>query len=660
MSFIAGEGKIVCGIAGFFNLHNNNFTVEINLLEKMQQALTHRGPDGYRIWVDQTEGVGLIHRRLSIMDLSDAGFQPMIDKNRDVLVMCNGEIYNHPQLKQQLENDGYQYQSGSDTETILYAYKKWGIAGLDQLRGMFALLIFDFRTQELFLIRDRIGIKPLYFSLQGGILSFASEIKALWELPWIKKEKNPLGIYHYLTYLVTPAPLTIYQEIYKLPAAYYLKIDKHKKVHFTEWYTPITPALYSQSEYEKNENIHVRTITSMLKESISSHMMSDVPYGVFLSGGIDSSLNVALMSELIDQVKTFNVSFADGPEYSEISWARKVARRFNTDHHEIIISEKEAFDFYQKMVYHQDEPIADCVCIPLYYVSKLLKDAGVTVVQVGEGSDELFCGYTSYVRYLKTYQRYWQRTQRYIPAFAKQALSGLATRFFSDKPNRIDFMSNWAEGKNLFWSGATAFSEEWKRLITYKNSVKFDPILEQIYPGFDQSFNSYAVVEYHLKNLFKLDPHADFLKSMIYLELKQRLPELLLMRVDKMTMATGVEGRVPFLDHIFVEYALNIPTSLKYKNGQTKYILKKSAEKILPQDIIYRPKMGFAAPTQRWFKQGTYFKPFFQELLHTKKNEWETLLNFEALEQLFATNQQQGRDYSVQLWVVQNLVAMEI
>lgn len=651
----------MCAIAGFLNLHNRNFIVDPDLLERMQARLAHRGPNGYRIWLNQDQGLGLIHRRLSIMDLSDAGFQPMIDDERQVLVMCNGEIYNHPQLRQELEGAGYRYRSNCDTETILHAYKQWGIECLTRLRGMFALVIFDFRTQELFLVRDRIGIKPLYFSLQGGILSFASEIKALWELPWISKEKNLLGIYHYLTYMVSPAPFTIFQGIYKMPAGYYARVDASKQVHFVEWYTPLQ-ALGHARDYSASgdEAFHVTKIISMLKDSIASHMMSDVPYGVFLSGGIDSSLNVALMSELTPQVKTFNVSCADGPEYSEIGWARKVARRFNTDHHEIIISEKEAFDFFERMVYFQDEPIADCVCIPLYYVSKLLKDAGVTVVQVGEGSDELFCGYMSYVQYLTLYQRYWRSTQKYIPAFAKRGISSFASQFFSDRPNRRDFIANWAAGRHLFWSGAVAFSEEWKRQIIHKSPVAFDPIIEQIYPGFDQSFSSYAVVDYHLKKLFAHSPQADFLTSMIYLELKQRLPELLLMRVDKMTMATGVEGRVPFLDHRFVEYALTIPTELKYKDGQTKYILKKAAEELLPHEIVYRSKIGFAAPTSRWFKEGIYFRPFFENLFHEKSGEWGELIDMKYSMDLFKKNHQSGRDHSLQLWVLQNLIATQV
>ncbi len=651
----------MCGLGGYFNLKQPSFSCDQQLLEKMQKSLEHRGPNGYRIWLSHEDQLALFHRRLSIMDLSDAGFQPMFDSQRTVAVMCNGEIYNHPQLRKELEGFGYIYYSNSDTETIVYAYKQWGIDAINRLEGMFAIVLYDFLTHELFLIRDRIGIKPLYFSLQNDVVSFASEIKALWQLPWNFKEVNTQGMYHYLTYLATPAPMTLYKNIYKLPAAYYLKVDAKKNITFHNWYTFLRPEIVYDAKQMADESFCIKKIRAMLRNSIEQQMMSDVPYGVFLSGGIDSSLNVALMSEVVGQVKTFNVSFADGQEYSELAWARKIARRFNTDHHEIIIAEKEAFEFFQKMVYHQDEPLADCVCIPLYYVSKLLKDSGVTVVQVGEGSDELFCGYATYGAYIDAYNHYWKNSQRFIPTFAKQGMYYAASTLFPERFNRLDTLKNWADGKSIFWGGATAFSELWKRTLLKHNEFDFavDPIINKIYPEFKQIDSSYTVVDYHMQELNRLNPDADFFTSMAYIELKQRLPELLLMRVDKMTMATSVEARVPFLDHKLVEFAFQIPTSLKYKNGVTKYILKKAAEGILPYDTIYRKKMGFAAPTSRWFKQGSYFKQHFLDTVHSK-TAWSDYFDIQEIDKLFERNQNPNSDFSVQLWVLQNLLAVEM
>jgi asparagine synthase (glutamine-hydrolysing) len=651
----------MCGIAGFLNLYRSNFSLDASLLDDMQRTIAHRGPDGYRIWKDERMQLGIVHRRLSIIDLSDAGFQPLFDTEKTIAVCCNGEIYNHATLRKELESYGYRFQSHSDTEVIVYAYKHWGISFLEKLQGMFAIVIADLKKQELYLVRDRIGVKPFYFSLQGEILSFASEIKALWKLPWISRTINQQGLYHYLTYMVTPAPMTLYQRVYKLPAGFYLKVSSDKKVTFTQWYTPLLSSVSRHSYRYDNEQECIDTIRSLLGQAVQKRLIADVPFGAFLSGGIDSSLIVALMAQYTDNIKTFNVSFSDGPEFSEIEWARKVAKQFNTDHHEIIISEKEAFNFFEKMVYHQDEPLADCVCIPLYFVSQLLKNAGVTVALVGEGADELFCGYSSYARYIDFYNKYWNPSQKFIPAFAKKTMYHCASTLFPGKLNYLDKLKNWSENRSLFWSGAVVFTEEGKKSL-YRSDNYFypDPIVEAVYPGFNQSLDSYAIVDYHLKQLKTQIPSADFLTSMIYLELKQRLPELLLGRVDKMTMATSVEARVPFLDHALVEYAFHMPSHYKYRNGTTKYILKKVAQGLIGDDVIYRKKIGFAAPTMRWFKQGQYFKPYFEQLLHDKKQLWSPYINLDYVHNLFNDNQSNKHEASMHLWTLQNLIACNI
>lgn len=648
----------MCGLAGYANLSNKNFILDNSLLEAMQQVMIHRGPDGCGLWKSSEYQLGLVHRRLSIVDLSDAGLQPMTDKDESVVVCFNGEIYNHRILRQELELLGYTYFSQTDTETILYAYQAWGIKFLERLEGMFAIVLFDIRKNELFFIRDRIGIKPLYFSLQSNIISFASEIKALWCLPWIEKKIKRSALYHYLTYLTTPAPMTLYEGVYKLPAGYFLKFDKQRNYSFHMWYNPIVTPEYDAALL-KNEQFCIDHIRCLLRQSVKKRMMADVPYGVFLSGGIDSSLNVALMAENTDKVKTFNVSFSDGPEYSEVVWARKVAQHFNTEHHEIVIQEKEAFDFFEKMVYHQDEPIGDCVCVPLYYVSKLLKDSGVTVVQVGEGSDELFCGYEAYARSLQLY-RMWKATQYLVPNKLKRGLYQCAEALFPHKKSKLSFVKNWADGRELFWGGVSLFSTLLKtELGSNFDDTSVDPLVEQLCPGLQQNVDSYSLVNYYRNDLKIRDQHADELKAMTYLELKNRLPELLLMRVDKMTMATSVEGRVPFLDHKLVEFALQIPRHLKY-NGTTKYILKRACEGILPRDIIYRKKMGFAAPTTRWFKEGTYFKTHLLDMLATQHSIWRDYLDYNAIAHMLEVNLAGNVDYSYHLWALQNVLACDV
>lgn len=650
----------MCGIGGYYALSNGSFDSSQQPLERMQKAMEHRGPDGYRCFQSADKRLGLVHRRLSIMDLSQAGFQPFFDEEKKIAVCCNGEIYNYKELARELTQLGYQFSSNSDNEVLIYAYKAWGISFLHRLQGMFAFVLYDGNKQELYIARDQIGVKPIYFSLQSGMLSFASEIKALWAFPWISKSLNQQALYQYLTYMVTPAPMTLYKDVYKLPAGYYIRVDSSNTVTFKQWYEPLEYMQLSMQQKLVDEDYTQAYVENLLIKSIEKQMMSDVPYGVFLSGGVDSSLNVALMAQVTDTVRTFTVSFSDAPERDETEWARKVAKRYKTEHHEIVISEKEAFNFFQDMAYHHDEPLADCVSIPLYYVSKLLKDSGVTVVQVGEGADEIFCGYQNYIRYLNFNALYWHGSQKYIPAFAKQGLAKTAAKLFPSKFAHQEFLNNWAGDKPLFWGGAIAFPDTLKQKL-WKTQASFDhdPIVEKIMPGFVQGYTSSAVPDYYLDRFRKLYPQGDFLQFMLYLELKQRLPELLLMRVDKMTMATGVEARVPFLDHMLVETGLQIPMNLKYRNGQTKYLLKKIAEKYLPYECIYRTKVGFGAPTARWFSQGTYFKPYFKDLLATKSSDWNEFFDFDYIDSMFTTHTRKEGLYDLQLWTLQNILASD-
>lgn len=663
----------MCGLAGYFNLNKTQITIDEELLNKMQQSIAHRGPDAHQIYKSDEHQLGLAYRRLSIIDLSPAGSQPMFDKQKTVVVCFNGEIYNYKELRRELENLNYEFFSQCDTETIIYAYKEWGINFVHKLTGMFAICLYDFTKRELYLIRDRIGVKPLYFSLQSNILSFASEIKALWQLPWMKKEINELAQYHYLTFMVTPAPYTIYNNTYKLPAGFYLKVDSNKNITFQEWYNPIKPISATEKKQFESEDFCIENITNLLIESTKKRMIADVPVGAFLSGGIDSSLNVALMSRYAHAVKTFTVAFSDGPESNEIKWARIVSKKFGTDHHEIVISEKEAFDFFEAMVYHLDEPLADCVCIPFYYVSKLAREKGIVVAQVGEGADELFFGYEIYATYKKFYDKFWHPTQQIIPAFARKATQFALNPFLKANPTKSDLIKNWANNRELFWGGAIAFNEQHKnalfnqklynkKTVMFKtepfNSERFfDPIVNQIYPGMQQNFDSFSIVNYHMSKLKQLDPTADFCKQMLYLELKQRLPELLLMRADKMSMAQGLEAREPFLDHNLVEFMLHVPAHLKFKNNTTKYLLKKICRGILPDEIIDRKKVGFAAPTVRWLNQGKYFPAYFEKLSqksNTIQVSAQTSPGKTALEKLYKNN---IYSLAVQKWTLQNLWA---
>lgn len=645
----------MCGFAGFINVSKQNFSADESLLNKMQETLAHRGPDGSRIWKSDEHELGLAFRRLSFLDLSDAGMQPMFDQERSIVVCFNGEIYNHEQVRQELKNLGYTYVSSSDTETIIYAYKAWGIAGLEKLDGMFAIVLYDFSKRQLYLIRDRLGVKPLYFSLQGGVLSFASEIKALWNLPWMRKEYSTQAQYHYLTFMVTPAPMTMYQGVYKLPAGFYAVLDDHKQLMFKEWYTPVTKISAAQKKEFESEAFCIENIRSLLAESAKKRMVADVPVGAFLSGGVDSSLNVALMAASVGKISTFTVSFSDGPESNELSWARLIAKQFGTEHHELTIGEKEAFEFYERMVYHLDEPLADCVCIPFYFVSKLAHDLGVKAVQVGEGADELFFGYPVYGQYKKLYDAGYQTTQKFLPAFMRQGIRAVTAPFLANHIQRLALLDNWAENKHLFWGGALAFAEAQKKGL-YAQAPEPDAIVAQIMVGAAQAYDSGAFVDYHVQALKKLDPDADFCKQMLYLELKQRLPELLLMRADKMSMAASLEAREPFLDYKLVEFMMHVPAHLRFKNGETKYLLKKVCEGILPHEVIYRKKVGFAAPTFRWFKEGRYFPAYFERMKNSAQNRHDIP---KLPEHMLSGQQANPLGFAVQRWVLQNMWALK-
>jgi asparagine synthase (glutamine-hydrolysing) len=583
----------------------------------MQQRIVHRGPDAGGVWISQENQLGLTSRRLSIIDLSDAGNQPMYHQQYNIVICFNGEIYNFKQLKKELELLGHFFASSSDTEVIINAYKAWGHDCLHHLEGMFAFALFDLNNKTALIARDRIGVKPLYFSLQGGILSFASEIKALWVLPWLEKKISDLAWYHYLTFMVSPAPMTIFDGVYKLPAGFCMRIDENKRVSFKQWYSPLKGLSTSEKKEYESESFCLERIKDLLIASTHKRMVADVPVGAFLSGGLDSSLNVALMAHTNQNIKTFTVAFAGDLKNDERAAARRIAQQFNTDHHDIVISEKEAFDFYERMVYHLDEPLADCVCIPFYYVSELARQAGMKVVQVGEGADELFFGYPVYARYAALYNRFFKPSQALIPAFARAGLVKSAHPFVSHHPNRRELLGHWQSKQLPFWGGAVAFGEWQKRVIReffVKRLPQQDYVISLIYPGMKQTFDSYSVIDYHMQQLKQVDPTADIGKQMLYIELKQRLPELLLMRADKMSMAASIEAREPYLDHHLVEFMMNVPWRLRFKHNQTKYLLKKVAESFLPHDVIYKKKIGFAAPTFSWLDTGMYFPAYFNNL----------------------------------------------
>jgi asparagine synthase (glutamine-hydrolysing) len=552
----------MCGIAGFYDTKGLLKSDHFSILQKMEHALKHRGPDGYGYWLSQDAKMGLIQRRLSIQDTSFRARQPFLSSDQNHILSFNGEIYNHPELSEILKNIGCNYQSTSDTETILHAYKTWGISFLEKLNGMFAFALFDQTTGDLFLVRDRFGIKPLYFSTQGGIVSFASEIKALHELPFVTKTIVPELISHYLSLMITPAPLTLFKEVYKLPAGWYAKYSATGDLTFHQWYTPLS---ILEKSYEKHsEQDTIDALDHRISASVKNMLLSDRPVGAFLSGGLDSSLIVALMAQNSKQVQTFSIGYESWMPDNELEHAKIVADLFSTKHHTMILNEQHANSVLEASIKHLDEPHADPVCIPFGCLSKLAHEADVPVILVGEGADELFMGYNLYQKYHRFNMLGLTKSQTMFSSSIKSIIASCAQPFIKNNDFYSDIIENWSTDRALFWTGALAFTHaQKKRLWDHTPTPWSDPILEKIYPGLTLSFDTHDIIEYHRKNLHKHIPNISLDKEITYLELMHRLPELLLMRADKMAMMHGIETRVPYLDHTVAEFALQLPTSLK-------------------------------------------------------------------------------------------------
>jgi asparagine synthase (glutamine-hydrolysing) len=623
----------VCGINGAVVLEDFGFRVTEPYITSMRDTMAHRGPDGAGVWVSPNGRVGLGHRRLSIIDLSSAASQPMGNEDDSVQIVFNGEIYNHAELRRELEATGrHRWKTDhSDTEVILHAFEEWGIDCLNRLRGMFALAIWDGRTGELWLVRDRMGIKPLYYSEHHGRLVFASEIKALLEDSEQQREVNEEGMYHYLSFLTTPAPMTLFKGISKLPGGCLLHVAADGQSEMRRWYE-----LWDHVEPvgEIGEKELCDRILNELRTAVQLRKVSDVPVGIFLSGGIDSSTNAALFSEgAATPVKTFSIGYRG--EYdsykNELHHARMVADEVGAEYHELLLTADDLLSFLPRMVELQDEPLGDPVCVPVYYVSKLARDNGVIVCQVGEGADELYWGYPTW----KLKHRLQQVANWPVPRAVKRFGLRLLESAGKGLSHQYEALRRDALGQPVFWGGADAFTDREKQQLLsprLRRELAGVTSWDAISPIFDR-FQEGA-----------WEPST--LHWMTYLDLNLRLPELLLMRVDKMSMGVSLEGRVPFLDHKFVELALGIPERVKTKHGTLKYLLKRAVRGVIPDEIIDRPKQGFGVPVYEWFfdKLGTeahgVVKAFCEE---------SGLLHWPAVERVFE------EERGAQVWYLLNL-----
>lgn len=579
----------MCGIVGCLAFQSSKFEVTEEYIIRARDIMVRRGPDGGDLWISSDRKLGLGHRRLSIIDLSEAANQPFCNRGETIFVVFNGEIYNHAEIRNELISLGVKSwkTSHSDTEVIVNAYEYWGIDFIHKLRGDFAISIWDARIDELYLIRDRVGVKPLYYTLINDRLIFASEIKAILEDKEVPRKVNEKGLFHYLTFLTVQAPETLFEGIFKLAAGTYLKFSKDGVKTEVRYYDVLdhTDRFLNAMDDEQVSN----QILKELRKAVHYRQISDVPVGVFLSGGIDSSTNTALFSENSVSVRTFSIGYdTDYKTYSnELEYARLVADRFHAEHYERVLNEKDLINFLPEMVELQDEPLADPVCIPVYYVSELARNNGVTVCQVGEGADELFFGYKSWGRILQVHQL----NKLPVPRILKRTLSLLMRKFNMTDSIYYEYLQRGLRNEPIFWTGAEAFTEKEKKKLLSKRLVnKFNNI------------TSYDVVKIYWENYCSKANKEDIINWMAYMDLNLRLPELLLMRVDKMSMGVSLEARVPFLDHHVVELAMSIQGDRKFKKSIYKSLLKQAVRGSIPDEVIDRKKQGFGAPIGDWYQ----------------------------------------------------------
>ncbi len=661
----------MCGIAGILNI--NDFP-EKGTLQGMINIMRHRGPDGEGIYIDGPAALG--HRRLSIIDL-DTGAQPMSNeacpecnrRNGSIWITYNGEIYNFKELRLELEGKGHNFRTKSDTETIIHAYEEYGHDCLKKLRGMFAFGIWNAKKRSLFLARDRLGKKPLYYFFDGKRFVFASEIKAIISDRNIKREIDMSAVSDYFTYQYIPFPKTIFKNIYKLPPAHYMTvrivqdvrnvqnvqsnevIEQVKQSNSSNIFheqsnrTSRTSIAIEQLEhlelsvhqywdvqyepdYKLSEDDWVEGLRDKLTESVKMRLISDVPLGAFLSGGMDSSSIVAIMSICSGiPVKTFSIGF-DEKNYNEVRYARLVAEHFKTDHHEMIVR-PDAVEILPKLAWEFDEPFADSSAIPTYYVSKMAREY-ITVVLSGDGGDETFAGYSRYAGAFN-----YKKVDVLPQVFRKLVFGGVSSLL----PPGI-------KGKGLL------------RHLSETGFKRYAGMITQDEPGYLESLFSRDVKKeirrnkdyIFLKQFYDRYPDNDYLSKIQYLDTKTYLAEDILTKIDRASMLCSLETRAPLLDHELIEFAAKIPHGLKLNSGIKKYIFKKAMEGILPKEILSRAKMGFNMPLTSWFKGD--LSSYSRNVLLDKKSIERGFFSRKGIEAILHNHKKRGRDLSPKIWAL--------
>lgn len=600
--------------------------VDEQIVRRMADAIAHRGPeaDGFHV----RGAIGLGHRRLKIIDLA-TGIQPMCNEDGNLVIVFNGEIYNYLALRRELLAHGHQFKTNSDTEVLLHGYEQWGRDLLRRLRGMFAFALWDERAQQLFLARDQVGVKPLHYYFDGRQFLFASEIKALLQDPSVARKLDAHALDDYLTYLYIPAPKTIFANIRKLRAGHGLLVNARGLEEFEYWDLDFTPR-NGKSEADMAHEVNVA-----LRESVSAQLMSDVPLGAFLSGGIDSSAVVATMSQLLEQpVNTASIGFRESA-FDELPYARMVARKYRTNAHEKIV-QAEAAKILDTLAWHFDEPFADSSMVPTYYVSQMARER-VTVCLSGDGGDENFAGYRRY-----RFDALENHLRGFMPQAVRAPLFGALGKVYP----KADWLPQVFRAKTLLTNLSLTPERGYFHTMSWFNAAMkarcYNASLQRELQGYDP----FSVLQPHFARAQDWDP----LSRIQYVDVKTYLVDDILTKVDRASMAHSLEVRVPILDHLFMEHAARIPSRYKLRAGEGKYIFKQALRELVPHEILYRPKMGFSIPLAQWLRRD--LKPAFESRVFARESFVSEWLEAAALRRMWEQHQRGTRDYAYHLWAV--------
>ncbi|MCG3155179.1 MAG: Asparagine synthetase [glutamine-hydrolyzing] 1 [bacterium] len=615
----------MCGICGIMTF-SPSAAIAPEELRRMNDAIFHRGPDEEGFY--HHEQIGMAMRRLSIIDLS-SGQQPISNEDGTLWIVFNGEIYNYLELRAELERRGHRFKTRSDTEAIVHAYEEYGVECPSKLNGMFGFAIWDTRRRSLFLSRDRLGKKPLYYYAGRDRFIFASEMKSILQAQGVPRQISPEALDLYLTYEYVPAPHTILADLKKLPAGHSLLIKADGKTELRRYWD----LHFRENGYHSAELQH--GLVELLQDAVKIRLMSEVPLGAFLSGGIDSSCIVALMARAMDQpVKTFSIGFEEG-SYNELHYAREIARHYRTDHKEFILRPN-ALELTEKLVRHLDEPLGDFSIFPTYLVSKMAREH-VTVVLSGDGGDELFAGYDAY-RADRMYRAY-----RRLPAFVRHGLVSPAARLLpptEKKKGAFNKIKRFVEGtqypedlQHVRWMIFLAAQE--KRLL-YGEALR----------AVDMQHGAHDFMRHH----FQHADSQDEVNRQLYVDIKTYLCDDIMVKVDRMSMAASLEARAPFLDYRVVEYAATIPSALKLRGKQTKWILKQAMAELLPPQIIKRGKEGFSIPIKNWLKQE--LRPLMLDVLSPARLKRDGFFDAAYVQRLVDEHLRGVENHSHRLWAL--------